>query len=364
MNHIVVRTNAGEYHPGDTVYGAVYLNIVNPTAGCGVRLKFRGYEYFAYGLGHGKGNDFPLFSDKKDYIDCNDIILYKNASPLSLGSYVFPFQFSLLHEIPGSFNADGGEDVRWEALVEYWVQTELIGAESVQAKQSLIVYQKTPNLQQAQVAHHKVKCWFGLSQKNFSLTARLLDPVHKCLGYANLRLLIANQSSENVVSLTIKLNRELLLCTKYSSTTPLLNDPNIVRMDRKLWIQPEQESLTIWEHSICEDHGGILNRGMDKIRIPLFTNNREAIPPTTHGAHVQCRYKVVATVQLQNGQSCSVTVPVNSILPVGNRDWKFSELPEWINNKLTVMATLPPFCVQSHILYGEPFSGLPPFQQL
>lgn len=32
----------------------------------------------------------------------------------------------------GSFSADGGEDVRWEALVEYWVQTELIGAESVQ----------------------------------------------------------------------------------------------------------------------------------------------------------------------------------------------------------------------------------------
>lgn len=70
-------------------------------------------------------------------------------------------------DIPDSFNV---------ALCLTWLSLLLL-----QAKQSLVVYQKTPNVQQAQVAHHKVKCWFGLSQKNFSLTARY--QVYPCIMY-------------------------------------------------------------------------------------------------------------------------------------------------------------------------------------
>lgn len=44
LNQIFVRTDKGEYFEGDTIYGTVFLNIVQAVPAKSLELTLKGYE--------------------------------------------------------------------------------------------------------------------------------------------------------------------------------------------------------------------------------------------------------------------------------------------------------------------------------
>ncbi|KAL5018715.1 hypothetical protein ScPMuIL_004437 [Solemya velum] len=350
MNQILLRTNKGEYRPGEEIYGVVYLSIVNPTAGRGVKLKFKGNEFFIYHLPDDPVNssDQMFIKDQKDYIDCNNVSLFTADSSLMLGDYAFPFQLKLLSEIPGSFKFGqiGSKDnAKWDGYVKYWLEAEVIDARTVKTEQPLLVYHDLPKgydpgALPAVCIKHQFTHWMFFTQTIF-ITARLMDHTWTSGRSAKLRLIVTNDTKLNVTSVIIRLIRTILLKSKKSG--PI--------------------GVVVWEREINDCNQNVLNKGLDNILIPLLDKNGAAVPPTVSGHYIECKYSIEVVTRLSNGSASPLTVPIPRILPDRNQEWHTWKPPEWVYNT-TVKSAQGLFQVPQNVLSSEVFSGIPGFQAL
>ncbi|XP_056017107.1 arrestin domain-containing protein A-like isoform X2 [Ostrea edulis] len=369
MNEIILRTNKGEYNPGENIYGVVYLNICNPTAGRGVRLKFEGLESITYSCSGNADHEGPVLSDSKYYIDAKDVTLYicEETEVVGIGAYCFPFKVSLLSEIPGSFSSENGTgNGKWQASVHYWLKAELIGAESISTVQFLVVNHPLPSFLLPSDPPMAVDCRIEVShflflKKSMHVTAKLTKQVWQSGDVAKLRIIITNNTDVNVSRITIKLCRELIL-VKRGIVIPCY-DPNVTvdEENDRTYIRPKgADPEVVWENTIAACSQDVLNKGLQEIWIPLkHMDNSPALTSLT-GHHTQfpqappqplksfphgrirtvvenCYYYVDISVTLQNNQEGNLTVPIYCLIHAKNTEFLAWKPPSWVYETEVIM---------------------------
>nr|XP_022317979.1 arrestin domain-containing protein A-like isoform X2 [Crassostrea virginica] len=372
MNEIILRTNKGEYNPGENVYGVVYLNICNPTAGRGVRLKFEGVESITYHCAGNADHEGPVLTDSKYYIDAQDVTLYTcgEMDVMGIGSYCFPFKVSLLSEIPGSFSSEKGTETgKWLASVQYWLKAELIGAESIDTVQFLVVNHPLPSFLLPNDPPMAVDCKIEVShllflKKSMHVTAKLTKQVWQSGDVAKLRIIITNNTDVNVSRITIKLCRELIL-VKRGIVIPCY-DPKVMvdEGNDRMYIRPEGvDPKVVWENMISACSKDVLNKGLDNIRIPLRNEQETPIESSVMGSNIQCFYYIDISVTLQNHQEGNLTVPIYCLIHPRNKEFLEWKPPSWIYESEVIMGKSI-FSVSETALRSEAFSDIPRFQAL
>ncbi|KAL3875889.1 hypothetical protein ACJMK2_033796 [Sinanodonta woodiana] len=369
MNEILIRTNKGEYNPGEEIYGVVYLNIINPTAGRGVRLSFLGYEHFLYEYTdeEEKDKDGNRYEARKDYMRTSTT-LFEKEDPLMLGSYMIPFRLKLLSELPGTFHAsnyDAVMKVRWVATACYSVEAEVIDSKNMKTQQEINVVQfaSQNTLPLAFSAEHTVTS-FLFHRRSFKVDARLKDHWCRSGGTAKLRIIITNDTHVNVTGISIKLVRELMfMCKIGSQRRPRVDKCVVDEVDGRVLIHPEGEPVTLSQQSILNSHAEAFNRGLDNILIPLKDGNMRPVIPSVKGSHILCQYSLEVQVHLSNGTNIPLTVPLPAVLPCENPEWQRWQAPDWVS-EAEVTSTEGLLSVPSNVLYSEAFSGIPGFQRL
>ncbi|KAL3875888.1 hypothetical protein ACJMK2_033796 [Sinanodonta woodiana] len=373
MNEILIRTNKGEYNPGEEIYGVVYLNIINPTAGRGVRLSFLGYEHFLYEYTdeEEKDKDGNRYEARKDYMRTSTT-LFEKEDPLMLGSYMIPFRLKLLSELPGTFHAsnyDAVMKVRWVATACYSVEAEVIDSKNMKVSQCLVIYQIPPNFTPTKLPPQAVSVarrvpWLLFFKKELHVTSRLKDHWCRSGGTAKLRIIITNDTHVNVTGISIKLVRELMfMCKIGSQRRPRVDKCVVDEVDGRVLIHPEGEPVTLSQQSILNSHAEAFNRGLDNILIPLKDGNMRPVIPSVKGSHILCQYSLEVQVHLSNGTNIPLTVPLPAVLPCENPEWQRWQAPDWVS-EAEVTSTEGLLSVPSNVLYSEAFSGIPGFQRL
>lgn len=366
MNQIIIRTHKCAYEPGEEIFGVVYLNIVNPTAGTGVCVRFEGYEHFIYNSGM---KDDPEYLVKKQYIDC-PFDLYKSEDNLGIGSYVFPFRFKLLSDLPGSFNASSlGTEKWWKARIQYWISAELIHASSVKETQDVIVYQSLPGTVKQSGPTQNIIETIDIAKlpilycRKLSVTGRLLDHIHTSGSVAKLRIIITNNTRINVKTIYIKLYGYFAFMTK--GPRQLEDDPLVKEEDGNVIIEPIGNPQVIWESRPIEGCGSeILNTGIDNVHIPLHYSDGRPIPPTVNSKyHIKCSYEIEVTVELENLKKATLLIPLHCVRHIENDSWSQWQAPQWVYDT-EIMTSSSQFSVPENVLHGPAFSGIPRFQLL
>ncbi|OWF35141.1 uncharacterized protein LOC110443299 isoform X2 [Mizuhopecten yessoensis] len=369
MNQIVLRSHKGEYLPGEDIYGAVYLNIVSTTTGCGIRLKFQGCEHFLYRLGNPPAEE--KFEAKKHYLDYPDIDLYKSQDLFMLGSYIFPFRIRLLTEIPASFEASGvGSDCSWTAQVTYSLSAEVIEASNLNTTQTVVVNHplgRTERSSTPQAVTNRLDIPYLLFfKKSFFVTAKLQKHVQQTGEGMKVRIIITNQTNKNVSNITVRLVREITFVAKGGlSGTKMCKDNSIQETQDRIFICPEKGPFTVQEIPVDSCAADILNSGLDNFIIQLQEPDHPhaPLPSSVSGNHIQCRYVVEILVKLENNSSLVTTVPVPCIWHQKNKQWADQPIPGWAYNT-EVKLSESPFSVPENVLSGEVFAGIPRFQAL
>ncbi|XP_062590892.1 arrestin domain-containing protein A-like isoform X1 [Saccostrea cucullata] len=374
MNEIILRTNKGEYNPGENVYGVVYLNICNPTAGRGIRLKFEGLESIFYECLGNEKHEGQCLNDSKCYIDAKDVTLYtcEDTDVMGIGSYCFPFKVSLLTEIPGSFSSENvADNGKWRASVQYWLKAELIGAESISTDQFLVVNHPLPSFLLPNDPPMAVDCKIEVShflflKKSLHVTAKLTKQVWQSGDVAKLRIIITNNTDVKVSCISIKLCRELIL-VKRGIVVPCYDPKVTVDVgNERTYIRPEGvDPKVVWENSIaasgCSQE--VLNKGLDNIRIPLRNEQQIPIESSVTGSHTQCYYYIDVKVTLQNHQEGNLTVPIYCLMHPKNVEFSAWKPPSWVYETEVIMGKSI-FSVPKTVLRSEAFSDIPRFQAL
>lgn len=365
MNQIILRTHKSAYEPGEEIFGVVYLNIANPTAGTGVCVRFEGYEHFIYNSGI---RDDPEYLVKKQYIDC-PFDLYKSQDNLGIGSYVFPFRFQLLNDLPGSYKASStGEDKWWKARIQYWISAELIHAETVKVTQDVVINQALPNtVRPSGPTQNTIEtidiAKLPLYSRKLSVTARLFEHIHISGGVARLRIIITNNTKVNVKTIYVKLFGVFALMTKGPKLNP--DDPCVTEIDDNVIIEPTENPHLIWEAMPVEGcNSEILNTGIDNVHVPLQYKDGTPLPPTVSSKyHIKCTYEIEVIVELENLKRASLMLPLHCVRHTQDDTWSKWQAPQWVYDT-EILTSSSRFSVPENVLNGPAFSGIPRFQPL
>ena len=131
-NIIIIHTDKPSYFPGDRVSGTVSLSVIEPIHVDAVFLKVKGFEdtQFYYKRSYQVRDRNNMLVTKFEDVKASEshtfynrtYCLYSCRSILTSGSFVFPFDFTLDHHLPGSFYFHEGSSI---GEVSYKVMAEV-----------------------------------------------------------------------------------------------------------------------------------------------------------------------------------------------------------------------------------------------
>ncbi|XP_013395938.1 arrestin domain-containing protein A [Lingula anatina] len=380
MNQILLRTDKGEYFGGEKVSGVVYLIIRSPTSGHGIKLKIRGYEKYWFediqSTSSGESAALERVKGHQEYVNC-DFKLYQSTSgTIPRGQYMYPFQYPLPQEIPGTFSLSGCEPAKWSGLVEYYVTAEVIGAESIKTTQPLVIYQAVPDLNKIDDPDPvKVTCevrrMFGLLKGLLTVSAKLNRSAYHAGETAVLNLGVENRTSKRINKITIKLIRDLNLAFKRPRSTSTVSNSSTASAKSPqhglLTFQPEGGTRTVWGKILEGRNPKLLEKGLSKVFIPLAvadnTLNSNEIASTSNGEHIHCEYNVQVEVSVDAVPTLDLKVPVHCIYHPPNKEWAEWSPPDWVFSCKCILSEKQRMLTQES-LNSESFAGIPGFQVL
>ncbi|KAL4226392.1 hypothetical protein ACF0H5_014375 [Mactra antiquata] len=359
-NEIWMRTNKSEYCSGEEIYGVVYLRILTPTKGCGIEIKFRGYEKFEYKEKNDPLIDAPqVYTGYRHYINCNEV-LYRSEEPFCMCSTLFPFKIPLPVEIPGTFSMSHDDEfVSWSCKVEYCLEVKVTGASQLKRNQSINIRQPLsrlssyPNPPQAVT----ISCqdnYLWIFKNNIGITARLHEHIHRAGENLKLRVIISNNDYSHVQTLKIQLERTITF-THRPTNLDLTEDKSYIEVENRVKVGREMNIEMI-----------PYPNGLDNIQIPLKNVDKSAVCPSVRGEHVICFYEVLVTVLLVNGNSYDLRVPVSVVIAEKDEQWHLWTAPEWLDNDtINVQHNTDSILrVPENLLSSESFASIPGFHPL
>ncbi|GAB1600774.1 uncharacterized protein LOC115211206 [Argonauta hians] len=363
MNEILVRTNRNFYNVGDTVYGLVYLNIVHPTTGHGVKVSINGYSKVNYNTKskdiHSPENS-PELQAEKNYIKCQDVVLYVSEDFFMIGAYIFPFKVVLPPNIPGSITVFGeNSDAIWHAFVDYNIHAILIDCKELYTTETFQVRSSPPADYPVEVTSQYRQSFWMFWSHNYTVKARFNAAGYEA-GDDNAMLLLHydTTSKTKIKEITAELLMFLALTTNSArrSICEEIPDPS-----QPSYILPygKQEEV-VWQTCLTNTNEELSNNSIE-IMIPL-----KNLSPTTNSEIIQCFYKVRLCITLMNKKSIDIDVPGPYILSPLDQQWSNRKCPDWMNKGKTTLPNVSlgdNFRVSRRLLYEEYF-GLPGFLPL
>lgn len=385
MNRVFLRTDKGEYYPGDYVCGAVYLEIRAPTEGHGIQLSFKGTEsarceyHEQTGVRtslHSGAGDGGKGSHKatRDYVDYSNTDLYKQSVPFALGHYCLPFRLQLPQLMPGTFTASGSDGSKvWSVVVEYQLMANVAGAEDMVVQHEVVVRAVTPellrdiNVTQAQCMEFPAAIKIlGIFGKKILVTVKPLENVIKTGERAHLRMVITNKSPSQICTFSVKLARRLIVKIPVKTREE-------VRGEFDIELQKQLVTIADEPHTVIREMSGSLSAhdsrsfarggGFDNLIVPLKTMDGKDVVPTVHGEFVQCDYSLEVSMHFGDQKVRTVTCDIPRVLPADNTQWLEWKPQPWMKTAEVKLGNTP-ISPSKHLLEGEAFSKLPPFQEL
>uniref|UniRef100_A0A0B6ZEX9 Uncharacterized protein n=1 Tax=Arion vulgaris TaxID=1028688 RepID=A0A0B6ZEX9_9EUPU len=368
-NEIILRTSKGEYHPGQTVYGGVYLNVCRPTEANGIKISFRALETCVY--------EYECHGNKKlknetAHVDFSDVNLYSQADCFDFGSYVFPFKFDLPKEIPGTFQYLGHTSkTSWEVQVTYTLNAKAAGADILQTSQLIVIYQVQEEALKdskwgsaCSVSYETTR--FFLRRQKIHITARLIENYQTSGSNMQLRLIVTNPTKLKVKSFRILLLRYLKLYVREKMADKMLD--NMEYNSDVFHIAPENGPHIVYSREGDLGSFDIDSLELDQLQIPLRErllgeDTETDIPPSVVGTHVKNQYQLEITIVFENNYRKVFNLKVPGVLPEKNQQWLQWRPPDW-TFKAECKLSRSLFSVQESTLRTEAFSGLPTFQVL
>lgn len=385
MNTILLRTDRGEYFPGETICGAVYLLIQTPTEAHGVQLSFNGREAVTCECDI-DGNKTTLKASH-DYVDYSNTDIFIQEEPFALGSYCFPFRLQLPFVIPGTFHACSNNPVKvWSACVSFTLKTSVLGTDAMTAEQDVVV---NGTEQQSITENHMTKAHeisigstiAALLGLNVHVTVKPLANFVRTGSNACLRMIVTNRPKASrfffiLRSFVVQLVRTLTLRIPYrphrnteaGGDQPASNDSvdsdkahcKIVQVEGERTVVREMRGDLSQNSSFTFSSGG----GLDNLMIPLKDANGHNVFPSVSGRYIQCDYFLEVSLQVGD-RTETVKCPIPGILPEENVQWQSWTTMPWMQTSQVKLSRIPtPLTPPEQILDSEAFGRLPPFQVL
>lgn len=361
QNEILIRTNSGEYVGGDTIYGTVYLTLKEAIPSRTLKLIIRGYEKCEYEYSYvvSVGNEeyesrTSKRSAKQPFLT-EDIKMIEYPGGFPRGCFSFPFQYQLPHGIPGVFLAQNEEEheVSYEGTIKYTIGAALGNPSmrpKLQVETSILVYDSL-DCRNSHIVPDKeersgvVKTFFCLNRGRITASTELNKGSYSSDEVINLKVVIKNESSVDVLGATITVIRVLKLLGKDHE-----------RQEEELVDYTTLKTILTRIHDGCTKGNNITWEESMHLQ---ERQNGVALPPSTSGSIVKCSYFIDLEIHCPWAPDIEVNQPLN-IKPPLNIIWKQWEPPEWIRNCTLGPVTLP-LAVPRDILQSRSFSAVPGF---
>ncbi|XP_065837091.1 arrestin domain-containing protein A-like [Oscarella lobularis] len=358
MNQIYIRTNKGEYVAGETVYGSVYLNIVQPIASKGLKLKVKGYEkcewdyYFYEQVGEERTERRKgEMKGKKDFFKV-DIRLIDYPGGFPMGSYSYPFQYHLPQGLPGIYRMKGKHfEQHWTAKINYVVKAEvdIPGTKhDLVCKQPLVVYSELRQAIQP-VEYTKqgtVRTCCCIPRGDVLVKATMDKNSYMAGEVAQIHVDVDNQSAVDIENFVVKLMR-------------------VIHLKGKDDDRSQHDSLRLVDVVCQNKYDGCKAHDQKSSDVPLELwrkdgATKENFQPSTKGSAVQCTYHVDIEMQVPWAPDIEIHAPVQIYAPL-NLHWQQWQPPPWVAQCVQT-PVVGPFAVAAEILASQAFAGIPGFQ--
>ncbi|XP_003245917.1 arrestin domain-containing protein 3-like [Acyrthosiphon pisum] len=237
---IVFDDPTAVFTPGQTITGRVLIGISKSSVKVKyIKLKFRGEANVRWYEMRSKTRTLPAsshyFTSKEEYFKNvkNNFFLVgaKGESQLEVGDYVYPFNFSLPHEIPSTFKGQHGEvfyiakvkiNIPWRISIEKKTIFEVI---------SPVHLNEEPSLAEPKTAlKEKFYCCFLCKSGPMTLIAYI--PYSGFIPGQSIPVTVELDNNSNVYvnSIEIKLERTLEYTARYPTGNKNYEHSNIVNV--------------------------------------------------------------------------------------------------------------------------------------
>eukprot|EP00118_Oscarella_pearsei_P007806 m.39141 g.39141 ORF g.39141 m.39141 type:complete len:399 (+) comp32676_c0_seq4:168-1364(+) len=390
MNEICVRTNKSEYVGGETVYGfvhrllpsrsncslrVVYLSVKEPIESKRLKIKVKGYEKCRWEYSYSEQDEdswIKRTGEKKgrqQFLDFQQkLIEYDEVFPF--GYYLYPFQYSLPHGLPGILLPCSVSSSIWVAgvfdykkngkghallaQVHYKVKAEVDtpGTKySLKAVQQFTVrdvcHCKGHSIEP--IRHTKtgaVKTCCCIPRGNVIVAAKLEKTNYQAGEEALLFVELSNGSSVRIDTFVVKLMRVIRLRG---------SDPH--RENSRKESKCILDTISMDSYKGCDS--GASKKTSIPIKLWLQEGNRKErveLQPGTSGAVVKCKYHIDIEIQVPWAPDIEIHVPIQ-IEPPKNRMWEEWKPPPWAN-KCKLVSQDGPHAIPTEILQSPAFAGL------
>ena len=386
MNEIIARTNSGEYAGGSTVYGAVYLRLLEPVVADTIAISFLGEELCSWskvvanrwdGMPRSRSisqnstdtgfhddheanaTDLPfrevVFSGKLTHIKCDiNLKLYPNGV-IPLGCYAFPFQLTLKQGLPNSFekgrSIDEVKRSTFNAQVRYEVSAMLKNSKSrsesdIKCSNKIILrnedFMKRTNIKITGSARQQVKACCCFNKGDISLVVALDKKLFTLGETMHVNFEIENKTDVAISTARIKLLKTINFKGKRK------NDEG----------KAYESTEAFYEEDLCKvpiNMGTCKSKSFD---VPIFLKHSEnEMVATTFGSIVKCRCHLEVDLDVPLDNDVSVIIPIE-IYPNSMDIWETWTPPEWIKDVQVIDAegicTVPRHILQSTEYYRVP----------
>ncbi|XP_076444679.1 uncharacterized protein LOC143282794 [Babylonia areolata] len=377
MNQVFLRTDKGEYQPGETICGAVYLNIHTPTEAHGVQLSFSGRESVCC-VQDTDGHNINLQASY-DYVNYCNADLFTQKEPFSLGRYRFPFRLQIPYVTPGTFRASGSDPANtWSGSVMYRLHASILGAEAMLVEQEVVIRAvSTEALRENHMTRaHSLEVSSGsFFSRKVHITVKLHSNYIKSGDCARLKMVLTNQLNSRNCTFSIKLVRMLTLTIPHKprSCVDGMGDhgeeasaghtaqPFTKHVEGGPFVVRKVTGDLSHYSSVTFARGGAL----DNIMIPLKSMDGKCVMPSVHGKYIQCDYSLELSLQLGENNVQTVSCPILGVLPVDNDQWSSWTTLQWMHSADVKLSKSPgPITPPEQLLESEAFGCLPGFQNV
>ena len=385
MNDIVIRTSSSEYAGGSTIYGVVYLRLLEPVVADSITLQFTGKETCKWRrtlpkiatLSDRKRSDSQEsgFSDGStatenfsDNLTFKDVVFegekthfeaffplakFPDTSAIPLGCYAFPFQFALKQGLPNSFKKTFVQDdvkrAGYQGEVCYSIKAELkssLSKSESDMKKSQEINLRDENFLQRRfdkvdkTVQQEVKscCCFS---KGVIILGVQLDKLMYTIGETiNVKFSVENKSVVEVETVKITLTRTINLKGQ------MVDDGDRITSEAFVEIRHIEVPL----------HMEGQKRKVYEVPIPLPADDEETLS-TTNGSIVTSRYWMEVEVIVPLDKVLSIIEKIE-VYPSSMKSWNDWTPPEWAKN-VRVQPVNRMCAVPRHILESTEFANIP-----
>lgn len=234
---LYIHTDKQQYYAGEQVTGQVILSVIQPIHIDAIYLKLSGYEETSFDVSRSRTvydkNNQPRTEHYKQHVTGNNTFfkrrygLYSQKTTLHAGNFVFPFQFILNANLPGTFNLYSQKHFssRVQAKVWYSVEAEVavpgLLTPNLRHSQDIIIHEPLRIAPMASETHKESKVTFlcCIPKGTINMSATIDKNAYGPGETVGLRLIVDNsQSTVDLEALSLKLVAQISLKANGGST--------------------------------------------------------------------------------------------------------------------------------------------------